>query len=195
MAFEAFSFRIMHKKQQAKDRLRKEVSSLKKGYIQDDLYNRSLEVLSVLEITGVFQDAKTILIYNSLQDEVQTRDFIQKWNGTKDFYLPVIEDDEIVFRKYTPSIEYEQSSIGVMEPIGENFTNYNKVDLIIIPGVAFDRKKNRMGRGKGYYDRFLSKIKAPKMGICFEFQLFDDIPNDEGDVKMDYIVSENELVW
>mgnify|MGYP000971713166 CR=1 FL=1 len=61
MAFEAFSFRIMQKKQQAKDRLRKEVRSLKKGYIQDDLYNRSVEVLSVLEITGVFQDAKTIL--------------------------------------------------------------------------------------------------------------------------------------
>ena len=82
-----------------------------------------------------------------------------------------------------------------MEPVGENFMNYNKVDLIIIPGVAFDRKKNRMGRGKGYYDRFLSKMKAPKMGICFEFQLFDDIPNDENDVKMDYIVSENELIW
>lgn len=195
MAFEAFSFRIMQKKQQAKDRLRKEVSSLKKGYIQDDLYNRSVEVLSVLEITGVFQDAKTILIYNSLQDEVQTADFIEKWDSTKDFYLPVIEKDEIVFRKYTSSIEYKQSSIGVMEPVGENFMNYNKVDLIIIPGVAFDRKKNRMGRGKGYYDRFLSKMKAPKMGICFEFQLFDDIPNDENDVKMDYIVSENELIW
>ncbi|MFV0419503.1 MAG: 5-formyltetrahydrofolate cyclo-ligase [Dysgonomonas sp.] len=185
----------MQKKQQAKDRLRKEVSSLKKGYIQDDLYNRSVEVLSVLEITGVFQDAKTILIYNSLQDEVQTADFIEKWDSTKDFYLPVIEKDEIVFRKYTSSIEYKQSSIGVMEPVGENFMNYNKVDLIIIPGVAFDRKKNRMGRGKGYYDRFLSKMKAPKMGICFEFQLFDDIPNDENDVKMDYIVPENELIW
>lgn len=185
----------MHNIQQAKDRLRKKVSSLKKGYRQDELHNRSLEILSVLEITGVFQDAKTILIYNNLQDEVQTSDFIQKWNGTKDFYLPVIVADEIIFRKYTTSVKFEQSSIGIMEPIGENFTAYNKVDLIIIPGVAFDRRKNRLGRGKGYYDRFLSTIKAPKMGICFEFQLFDDIPNDKDDIKMDYVVSENDLIW
>lgn len=186
---------IMHNIQQAKERLRKKISLLKKEYTQDELYNRSLEVLSVLEITGVFQDAKTILIYNNLQDEVQTNSFIQKWDKTKDFYLPVIVADQIIFRKYTPTVKFEQSSIGVMEPIGEDFTDYNKVDLIIIPGVAFDRRKNRMGRGKGYYDRFLSTIKAPKMGICFEFQLFDDIPNDKNDIKMDYVISENDLIW
>ncbi|MFV0417962.1 MAG: 5-formyltetrahydrofolate cyclo-ligase [Dysgonomonas sp.] len=185
----------MHNIQQAKERLRKKISLLKKEYTQDELYNRSLEVLSVLEITGVFQDAKTILIYNNLQDEVQTNSFIQKWDKTKDFYLPVIVADQIIFRKYTPTVKFEQSSIGVMEPIGEDFTDYNKVDLIIIPGVAFDRRKNRMGRGKGYYDRFLSTIKAPKMGICFEFQLFDDIPNDKNDIKMDYVISENDLIW
>lgn len=61
--------------------------------------------------------------------------------------------------------------------------------------MAFDRKMNRMGRGKAYYDRFLPKVKVPKLGICFEFQLFDEIPADRNDVKMDYIVSENELIW
>lgn len=185
----------MQKKQYIKDQLRKKVSSLKKEYTQSELYNRSLEVLSVLEITGIFQQAKTIFIYNNLEDEVQTLDFIQKWITTKDFYLPAIESDEIVFRQYKPSIKFKQSSFGIMEPIGEDFIDYNKVDLIIIPGVAFDRKKNRMGRGKGYYDRFLTKSNAPKMGICFEFQLFDNIPNDCNDIKMDYIVSENELIW
>ena len=185
----------MHNIKQAKDQLRKKVSSIKKEYTESQLYNLSLEVLSVLEITGVFQEAKTIFIYNNLVDEVQTLDFIHKWSETKDFYLPVIEGDDIVFRQYKPSVKFNQSSLGIMEPIGEDFTNYNKVDLIIIPGVAFDRKKNRMGRGKGYYDRFLSKLKAPKMGICFEFQLFDNIPSDNNDIKMDYIVSENELIW
>lgn len=185
----------MHNIKQAKDQFRKKICSTKEKYSLDELHERSLEVLSVLEITGVFQDAKTIFIYNNLKDEVQTFDFIQKWSETKDFYLPVVISNEIVFRKYKPSIEFRTSSFGIMEPEGENFTDYDKIDLIIVPGVAFDRKKNRMGRGKGYYDRFLIKTKAPKMGIGFDFQLFDNIPSDQNDVKMDYVVAENELIW
>ena len=181
--------------QQAKDKLRKEISILKKKCTSDELHNRSLEVLSVLELTGIFQESKTIFIYNSLEDEVQTFDFIRKWSSEKDFYLPVIENDEMVFRRCRSNTCFQQSAFGIMEPVGENYTDYKKVDLIIIPGVAFDRKMNRLGRGKAYYDRFLPKVKAPKLGICFEFQLFDEIPADRNDVKMDYIVSENELIW
>ncbi|GAB6121534.1 5-formyltetrahydrofolate cyclo-ligase [Dysgonomonas termitidis] len=181
--------------QQAKDKLRKEISALKKKFTSDELYNRSQEVLSVLELTGIFQESKTIFIYNSLDDEVQTFDFIRKWSAGKDFYLPVIEKDEMVFRRCTTNTCFQQSAFGIMEPVGDNYTDYKKVDLIIIPGVAFDRKMNRMGRGKAYYDRFLPKLKAPRLGICFEFQLFDGIPADKNDVKMDYIVSENELIW
>lgn len=181
--------------QQAKDKLRKEISILKKKCTSDELHNRSLEVLSVLELTGIFQESKTIFIYNSLEDEVQTFDFIRKWSSEKDFYLPVIEKDEMVFRRCRSNTCFQQSAFGIMEPVGENYTDYKKVDLIIIPGVAFDRKMNRLGRGKAYYDRFLPKVKAPKLGICFEFQLFDEIPADRNDVKMDYIVSENELIW
>jgi 5-formyltetrahydrofolate cyclo-ligase len=181
--------------QQVKDKLRKEISVFKKKYTSDELYNRSQEVFSVLELTGIFQESRTIFIYNSLGDEVQTFDFIRKWNSGKDFYLPVIEKDEMVFRRYASNTCFQQSTFGIMEPVGDNYTDYKKVDLIIIPGVAFDRKMNRMGRGKAYYDRFLPKLKAPKLGICFEFQLFDEIPADKNDVKMDYIVSENELIW
>lgn len=180
---------------QEKIKVRKEISILKKKYNSAELYNRSEEVLSVLEITGVFQEAKTTFIYNSLNDEVQTSDFIRRWSDKKDFYLPVIIGDDIVFRKYTPSTDFQKSALGVLEPVGDNFTDFNRVDLIIVPGVAFDRKMNRLGRGKGYYDRFLSKLSAPKAGICFDFQLFDNIPNEPNDIKMDYIISENELIW
>ena len=64
-----------------KNKIRKEISSLKKKYSPDELQRFSDEVLSILEITGAFQDAKTIFIYNSLGDEVQTIDFIEKWFG------------------------------------------------------------------------------------------------------------------
>jgi 5-formyltetrahydrofolate cyclo-ligase len=180
---------------QEKEKLRKEISLLKRKLASDELYNRSEEVLSVLEITGVFQDAKTIFIYNSLNDEVRTGDFIRRWEKEKRFFLPVVVKENIVFREYTSSMEFRQSSYGIMEPAGEDFTDYKKVDLIIVPGVAFDRKMNRMGRGKGFYDRFLPRVSALKAGICFDFQLFDSIPAGKNDIKMDYIISENELIW
>ncbi|WP_029904520.1 5-formyltetrahydrofolate cyclo-ligase [Prevotella sp. 10(H)] len=180
---------------QAKDKLRKEISSLKRGFTQADLANRSEEVLSVLELTGVFQQAKNIFIYNSMEDEVQTFSFVHKWEAEKNFYMPVIVNEDMLWRKCTSSTVFKQSAYGIMEPVGDEFTDYKKVDLLIIPGIAFDRKMNRLGRGKGYYDRFLPQIKSPKMGICFEFQLLDQIPADKNDIKMDYIVSENELIW
>ncbi|HBU45755.1 MAG TPA: 5-formyltetrahydrofolate cyclo-ligase, partial [Porphyromonadaceae bacterium] len=61
-------------------------------------------------------------------------------------------------------------------------------------GVAFDRTLNRLGRGKGFYDRLLPKIKAPKTAICFDFQVFDNIPVSQGDIKMNMIVCQNEII-
>lgn len=178
-----------------KDKVREKISLLKKEYSLDDLLNKSNEVMSVLEIVGVFQDAKHILIYNNMSDEVATLDFIKKWEGEKKFYLPVTYKDKIVFREYNSSTVLEKSKYGISEPIGDDISNYSFVDLIIVPGVAFDRKMNRMGRGKGYYDKFLPQVKAPRVGVCFDFQLLDTIPADNQDVKMDYIVSENDLIW
>ena len=185
----------MNKRQQEKDKLRKEISALKKSYSPDELYSKSQEVLSIVEISGVFQSAKTIFIYNSLNDEVQTSGFIHKWGEEKNFYLPVVEGDDLYFRHCASTQEFKQSALGIMEPIGDNFTDYAKVDLIIVPGVAFDRHMNRMGRGRGFYDRFLPQLQAPRMGICFDFQLQDRIPAGDDDVKMNYIVSENEFMW
>ena len=183
------------KKNTTKEELRKEIAILKKTYSAEDLLNMSDEVFSVLEITGNFQEAKNIFIYNSLSDEVSTPSFIQKWKDKKNFFLPAIESDEIVFRPYQENEDYKTSELGIKEPQGANFVNFDKVDMIIVPGVAFDRKMNRMGRGKGYYDRFLPKLKATKVGICFDFQLFSDIPCNSNDIKMDMLISENDLIW
>lgn len=185
----------MYKALKDKETLRSNITQKKKQYTQEQLGYLSQEVLMTLEITGAFVDARKIFIYHSLPDEVQTTGFIEKWCDRKEFYLPVVVNDDLVFRKYLPSTTFNASKLGVKEPDGLDFTDYDKVDLVIVPGMAFDRKKNRMGRGKGYYDRFLPRLKAPKMGICFDFQLYDSIPFDADDVKMDLIVSENDLIW
>lgn len=188
-------YKRMEKIQIAKDKLRKEVSIIKNKLSKEELICKSEEVLSVVEITGVFQNAKSIFIYNSLSDEVNTSSFIQKWIDQKKFYLPVIKEDNLIFREYNASTQLSKSTLGILEPQSDDFFNYKTIDLVVIPGIAFDRKMNRLGRGKGYYDRFLKEIKAPKMGICFDFQLYDQIPFSDLDVKMDYIVSENDLIW
>lgn len=178
-----------------KNNLRQEIAKTKKEFTAEDLLIRSEEVFSVLEITGQFRDAKNIFIYNSMADEVSTTAFIEKWKHEKCFYLPVVKATGLVFRKLADNTGFERSNIGVDEPTGSDFTDYNKVDMIIVPGVAFDRKCNRLGRGKGYYDQFLPKLKALKVGVCFDFQLFDQVPADDRDIKMDMIVSENDLIW
>ena len=69
------------------------------------------------------------------------------------------------------------------------FTDLNKIDVILVPGVAFDRTLNRLGRGKGFYDKILSQTKACKIGICFDFQLLDRIPTEVHDVRMTQVIS------
>lgn len=182
--------------QAKKNKVRQDIVSLKKKYTPQDLQSMSDEVFSVLEITGNFQSAKNIFIYNSMADEVSTLSFINRWMHEKKFYLPVVEGTELVFRAYDEKQEYSVSKLGVYEPLGDDFTDYGMIDLIIVPGVAFDRKMNRLGRGKGFYDRFLPKLpKATKVGVCFDFQLLTTIPTEKDDIKMDMLVSENELIW
>ena len=84
----------------------------------------------------------------------------------------------------------ERGAFGILEPTGEVFSDYDNVDAAIIPGMAFDGHGNRLGRGKGYYDRLLPRLtKAYKIGVCFPFQYFDEIPSEEHDVVMDCVVS------
>ena len=70
----------------------------------------------------------------------------------------------------------------------------SEIDLTIVPGVAFDRQHNRLGRGKGFYDRLLSTLDVPKIGICYDFQLKDQIPAEPFDRKMDLIITEKEIL-
>lgn len=177
-----------------KKEFRSFIKGLKSEYTSMQLEEMSEEVFSVVEITGFFQDTKSIFIYNSLADEVSTQNFIEKWSGEKKIFLPVIEDDRIIFKRYTAQSEMKVGTLGIKEPVGEQGIPKGN-DLIIVPGLAFDRKMNRLGRGKGYYDKFLAASKGVKMGVCFDFQLYDSIPIEEFDVKMDVLVSENDLIW
>lgn len=104
--------------------------------------------------------------------------------------LPVVVGDELELRIYTGPEDMKTGAYGIEEPIGETFTDYAAIDFIVVPGVAFDRKGNRLGRGKGYYDRLLPRIpSAFKAGICFPFQLVEEVPAEPFDICMDIVIS------
>ena len=96
--------------------------------------------------------------------------------------------ESLELRVYAPA-HLSPGSFGILEPAtGSLFTDYDRIDLAVVPGMAFDRKGNRLGRGKGFYDRLLPLLKAPKAGICFPFQLVEAVPVEPFDTPMDYVI-------
>lgn len=174
--------------------LRKKIVEIKQSYSKKELQELSEETISTLELTEVFQNAKVILAYYSMSDEVNTHELIKKYQSEKQFLLPLVENDELILKKYISEKSMMISGFGIKEPTGEIFLEYDKIDMVIVPGVAFDRTLNRMGRGKGFYDRLLPKIKAPKFAVCFDFQVFDKIPANQEDIKMNMIICQNEVI-
>ncbi len=135
-----------------------------------------------------YKKAKTVMIYMPIKGEA---DVTGLSGDEKLFLTPVTEGDDMYACKVGKMAE---GAFGVPEPEVKESFDKREIDLVIVPGVAFDKKGNRMGYGKGYYDRFLEKTDAVKVGVCHSFQLVDFIPSEKHDIKMDLIVTERE-VW
>lgn len=147
-------------------------------------------MLARLEAHPAFRRAQTVLLYHSLKDEVQTHAFIEKWSRRKKIILPVVAGDVLELRAYTGPNDLSIGSYGIAEPTGELFTDYASIDLAVIPGVAFDLAGHRLGRGKGYYDKLLPFLpSALKIGLCFPFQLVEEVPAEPFDICMDIIIT------
>lgn len=176
-----------------KKELRKHIATLKTHYNSVLRKSLSTQILAALEAHPAFRAASTVLLYYSLKDEVDTHTFVQKWSKKKRILLPVVVGDDLELRIYTGPEDMATGSYGIEEPTGELFTDYATIDFIAVPGVTFDLKGNRLGRGKGYYDRLLPRIpSAYKAGICFPFQLVEEVPAESFDIRMDIIITINE---
>lgn len=151
------------------------------------------EVFSQLEKTAAFMLADNILMYHSLPDELSTIKFLKKWHDRKRFFLPRVNGVNLEILPYEES-RLELGSFHIEEPTGDDVANVEDIELMIIPAVAFDRKGNRLGRGKGFYDRLLAESRATKIGVGYEFQLFDSIPCEPHDVAMDMVITQKTLI-
>jgi 5-formyltetrahydrofolate cyclo-ligase len=132
------------------------------------------------------------MLYNALPDEVPTQALMDQLVAQgKTVLLPcVINDTDMELRRYTDPQDLQPGSFGIQEPTGELFTDYDTIDVAIVPGMAFDAEGHRLGRGKGYYDRFLCQhLDVKRIGICFDFQLVDEVPTEPLDIKMDEVIT------
>lgn len=174
-----------------KELLRGEMKLKKQSFTNEELKARSQTVLSKLEQTSLFKQASVVLFYWSLPDEVFTHDFIEKWSSYKKILLPVVNGDMLEIREYLGKKNMQMGKFNILCPQSEIYEG--QIDLAVIPGVAFDKQGNRLGRGKGFYDKFLTSFRGIKIGLCFDFQLLDKVPSESFDQKVDTVISSNRI--
>ncbi len=174
-----------------KKEIRKQIKELKKDFSFEDKNARSKIIFERIELLPEFVHEKTIMAYWSMDDEVNTHEFILKWNRKKQIVLPSVKGDELELREFMGIHDMSiGSDFGISEPNKFFTDSFNIIDFIIVPGVAFDNMNYRLGRGKAYYDILLKGSKAFKCGICFNFQLIDSVPTNDFDIKMDLVISD-----
>jgi len=173
---------------QQKKLLREEIKSHKNNFSSEELEKKSKRVIKNLRNYEYFREAKTVMLYWSMPDEVYTHSFIEEILETKQVLLPTIVNDEIIPVEIKHLDQLHEGKFHILEPKDEAFIG--KIDLIIVPGIAFDKQGNRLGRGRGFYDRFLKNYKGETVGLSFDFQLVNDVPIEPNDIQMKKIISE-----
>lgn len=179
----------------SKDDIRMRVRACRTMLSDSEKADASQRVFDTVRTMAPFVMARRVLIYNSLPDELPTRAFISQYegNGDKEFYVPRVNGIDLEILPYRCR-QMHLGAFGIEEPDGEDTVDISDIDLIIVPAVAYDRKCNRVGRGKGYYDRLLSRSRATTIGVCFAFQLFDDVEAEEHDIPVHFVVADGHPV-
>lgn len=133
----------------------------------------------------LFSESRVIALFVSLKDEPETRDLIAQLSEKHRVVLPRVEGDIMQFYNYTPS-SMRIGSFGIEEPCDGTPISPRDIDVIFVPGVAFTQEGARLGRGKGYYDKYMSQdgFRAYRIGYCFKEQIVENIPCEKHDVKV-----------
>ncbi len=176
-----------------KTHIRKKINTMRRMLSEAERLSAAEEVFSRLEQTAAFLMADKVLMYHSLPDELSTHSFLRKWGSRKHFFLPRVNGVNLDILPYEES-RLELGSFHIEEPTGHDTVDPSEIELIVVPAVAYDRRGNRLGRGKGFYDRLLGDVKATKIGVGYEFQLLDELPAEPHDVPMDMIITQSTTI-
>jgi 5-formyltetrahydrofolate cyclo-ligase len=156
----------------------------------------SLDLCTRLE--PQLQSAHTILFYAPLPDELDVWPLLEKSLRSKVCALPAFDAASQIYsarRVMNLQSDIAPGKFGVREPKSTcEEIRLNKFDLVLVPGVAFDLRGNRLGRGQGYYDRLLSETSGVKCGVAYDIQVLENIPAEAHDAKVNFVVTPNRCV-
>ena len=174
-----------------KKRLRSAVRQAGKAVGERERESYSDEVIRRVEDLPRFGNVHVVAAFASLPDEVCTDTLLHRWNGTKKIVLPSIEYGRMVFREYIGEKDLIRGEYGILAPYTSRIVAPEEIEIMLVPGLAFDRLGNRLGRGKGFYDRYLSMRHAAgihKIGLCLPHQFVDEVPTEPYDIAMNEVI-------
>ncbi len=147
----------------------------------------SHEIVSKIKRFDKFQTAEHILIFYPMKYEIDLLDLTFE---NKRFYLPKVDGDSLLIYPFSNNLK--KSKFGVMEPFGDNPSDISLIDIAFVPALCIDKNLNRIGYGKGYYDKFFSnpEFKGLKVGVIYKELIVDKIDNEIFDKKLDYVVTD-----
>lgn len=177
-----------------KKEIRKHISQLKKEKGDTALFQASVIINRQLFEQHWFKNAKRIGFYASKENEVETILSIEQALKEKRISLPKIEKDKMNYYHIKSLSDLTVGTFDVFEPTTPYLTKENEMDLIIVPVVAFNRKKYRLGYGKGFYDRYLKNFKGHTIGLAFSMCEVDEDFQEEHDICLDMIITEKEII-
>ncbi len=176
-----------------KQKIRSKIFLKLKRQKEEEERQKSSLIKEKLLRTKVYKKAKVLMCYIALKGEVDTQEMIKQAKKTgKIVTVPVCKKAKATLM---PCILDENAGLkkgpyGVIEPAVEQYVCLDDIDLVIVPGVAFDKKGNRLGRGKGFYDRFLNRLsrRTATIGLAFDFQILPSLPASSHDAKVSKVI-------
>ena len=182
-----------------KSLLRKQFMEKRAALSEKEVIAKSEIIISKLEELPEFKPAKNILCYVSFSTEVETIPFIKKYllTKSKNILVPKMIGNKLRLFRINSFSDLAPGNFNILEPVnGKEFdaAQLTWEDIILVPGLAFDIAHDRLGYGKGYFDRLLKDTKARKIAIAFELQILTKLPTENHDVKVDRIITEKRII-
>ena len=171
-----------------KKEIRREMKRRNLALAAGERAERSEKICGSVERLGPFAAAQTVALFASLPDEPDTAPLLARWHGRKRVLVPRVEGDVMRFYDYDPA-QMERGAFGIAEPQADAPADPAEIDFILVPGTAFTSGGARMGRGRGYYDKYMSQagFRAYKAGVCYPHQLVDELPVEPHDILVDTV--------
>lgn len=171
-----------------KTALRKKMRELNRSLTAAEKARQSQVVFAAIERSPAWRKANRVMLFSSLSDELPTHEVVERWRQSKQVYLPRVNNGSI--EAVLHNGELSRGAFNILEPTGHLTSRAEDLDLIVVPAMALDRKGNRLGRGKGCYDKLLAKAKnATTIGVAFKHQLAHSVPALPHDIKLHHVVT------